>query len=158
MPGQIVEEGRKADAARYSEDDVGTMMVIGPQPMTATEWEAQYCTEACAEQGERSWKRCTKTNLANMRVDSPTAMAPQSSQLATVLTAVKEALDLFCGSSNGQAGSRSTPNDSCLLTSVIAGTLSLDHIQRKKPKSMSRMITAGGTPSSQRRLAWTSPA
>jgi hypothetical protein len=26
------------------EDDVGTMMVIGWQPMTATEWEAQYCT------------------------------------------------------------------------------------------------------------------
>jgi hypothetical protein len=44
MPGQIVEEARKEHAACYPEDDVGTMMVIGWQPTTVTEWEAQYCT------------------------------------------------------------------------------------------------------------------
>jgi hypothetical protein len=44
MPGQTVEEAREAHAARYPEDAVETMMVVGWQPMTATEWEAQYCT------------------------------------------------------------------------------------------------------------------
>ena len=33
---------RKAHAARYPEDDVGTMMVIGWQPMTSAEWIAKY--------------------------------------------------------------------------------------------------------------------
>jgi hypothetical protein len=44
MPGQTVEEARKAHAARYPENDVETMMVIPWLPMTATEWEAKYCT------------------------------------------------------------------------------------------------------------------
>ena len=44
MPGQTVEEARKAHAARYPEDDAGTMMVIRWPPMTAAEWEAEYCT------------------------------------------------------------------------------------------------------------------
>jgi hypothetical protein len=42
MPGQTVEEARRAHAGRYPEDDVGTMMVIGWQPMTAAEWIAKY--------------------------------------------------------------------------------------------------------------------
>jgi hypothetical protein len=42
MPGQTVEEARRAHAARYPEDDVEKMMVIGWQPMTATEWIAEY--------------------------------------------------------------------------------------------------------------------
>jgi hypothetical protein len=29
--------------ARYLEDDVETMMVIGWQPMTAPKWIAKYC-------------------------------------------------------------------------------------------------------------------
>jgi hypothetical protein len=42
MPGQTVEEARKAHAARYPEDDVETMMVIRSQPMTGAEWIAKY--------------------------------------------------------------------------------------------------------------------
>jgi hypothetical protein len=42
MPGQTIEEARRAHAGRYPEDDVGTMMVIGWQPMTAAEWIAKY--------------------------------------------------------------------------------------------------------------------
>jgi hypothetical protein len=42
MPGQTVEEARKAHAARYPEDDVDSMMVIGWKPMTAAEWMAKY--------------------------------------------------------------------------------------------------------------------
>lgn len=41
-PGQTVEEARKAHAARYPEDAVETMMVIGWQPMTGAEWIAKY--------------------------------------------------------------------------------------------------------------------
>ena len=48
MPGQTVEEARKAHAARYPEDAVEMMMVIGWQPMTAAEWEGQYCTPPAA--------------------------------------------------------------------------------------------------------------
>jgi hypothetical protein len=44
MPGQTVEDARTAHAARYPEDDVGTMMVVRSAPMTAAEWEAEYCT------------------------------------------------------------------------------------------------------------------
>ena len=44
MPGQTVEEARRAHALRYPEDDVDTMMVICWPPMTAAEWEAEYCT------------------------------------------------------------------------------------------------------------------
>ena len=44
MPGQTVEEARRAHADRYPEDDVDTMMVICWPPMTAAEWEAEYCT------------------------------------------------------------------------------------------------------------------
>jgi hypothetical protein len=42
MPGQTVEEARRAHAVRYPEDDVETMMVIGWQPMTEAEWIAKY--------------------------------------------------------------------------------------------------------------------
>jgi hypothetical protein len=44
MRGQTVEEARKAHAARYPEDDLEKMMVIRWPPMTAAEWEAEYCT------------------------------------------------------------------------------------------------------------------
>jgi hypothetical protein len=44
MSGQTVEEARKAHAARYPEDDAGAMMVIRWPPMTAAEWEEEYCT------------------------------------------------------------------------------------------------------------------
>ena len=44
MPGQTVEEARRAHALRYPEDEAGTMMVIRWPLMTAAEWEAEYCT------------------------------------------------------------------------------------------------------------------
>ena len=44
MPGQTVEEARRAHAARYPEDDVDKLMAICWPPMTAAEWEAEYCT------------------------------------------------------------------------------------------------------------------
>ena len=44
MPGQTVEEARRAHALRYPEDDVEKLMVICWPPMTAAEWEAEYCT------------------------------------------------------------------------------------------------------------------
>jgi len=44
MSGQTVEEARRVHAARYPEDDVEKMMVIARPPMTAAEWEAEYCT------------------------------------------------------------------------------------------------------------------
>jgi hypothetical protein len=43
MPGQTVEEARRAQADRYPEDDVEKMMVIRWPPMTPAEWEAEYC-------------------------------------------------------------------------------------------------------------------
>jgi hypothetical protein len=42
MPDQTVEEARKAHAARYPEDHMETMMVIGWQPMTGDKWIAKY--------------------------------------------------------------------------------------------------------------------
>ena len=44
MPGQTVEEARRAHAACYPEDDVEELMVSCWPPMTAAEWEAEYCT------------------------------------------------------------------------------------------------------------------
>jgi hypothetical protein len=49
LPGQTVEEARRAHAVRYPEDDVEKMMVIGWQPLTTAEWMAKY--DASAVQG-----------------------------------------------------------------------------------------------------------
>ena len=45
VPGQTVEEARRAHAARYPEDDVENMVLIPWPPMTAAEWEARYCSQ-----------------------------------------------------------------------------------------------------------------
>jgi hypothetical protein len=93
----------------------------------------------------------TKTNLANMPVDSPTALAPQSFQS----NRLSHRLDRAGRSSGVSFAARGRLcMTHAFLTSVSRAEdfRRLDHIQRKKLKSMSRMITESGTPSSQRRI------